>query len=587
MQRLNLIIFFLTATLGFSQDLYVSNNASISIYVVGTGFAEYNATTNPNAAALFVTNDIQLAGVNSVIYLRNEAQLLQQNNVNNSGAGHIFIDQQGTSNLYNYNYWGSPVSTADGVLPTDPRSYDLSSILSNVITWTSGLDGNPTPLTISTRWLHIFDDEKFDDYDAWEQISQTTPVDIGLGYIMKGSGAATATQNYDFRGRPNNGNIQNAISGGTQGTLVGNPYPSALDSHEFIDDNVSALLDGTLLFWVQAPSNNSHYLAQYEGRYSYYNKIGGAGAATPPIEISGNGDASNLPTRYIPVGQGFFVLGDTNGGNITFENDQRLFVKESSGNSIFLAPNNEVSEAEIASETNNGITDNIKRIRLNFKSPEGAIRHLLLGFTSDNKATDGVDYGYDGLNSDDFPSDLSFVIDKDNYVIQGVGKFNLEKKYPLSMVLGEKGDVEIALDALENFNEAIDVYVYDDWLKTSTKLNDINYESSLEEGVYDDRFFITFKDSNETLGNPETNTNDFVIFQNNKASQLTIINPNNLNINSLSFHDVTGKQIFNHVDLHQKTKHVFSTEHLSEGVYLVTVKTANNNTINKKVIVTN
>lgn len=577
-----IIFFFLTATLGFSQDLYVSNNANVSIYVDGTGFANYNATTNPNAAALFVTNGIELAGTNSIIYLRNEAQLLQLNNVNNSGAGHIFIDQQGTNNLYNYNYWGSPVSTTG----TNPRMYALSSILSNVVTWTPALNGSPAPLTISTRWLYIFDDNQFDDYDAWQPITQNTNVNVGLGYIMKGSGTASPDQNYDFRGRPNNGNIQNAISGGTQSTLVGNPYPSAIDGNEFIDDNVNALLDGTLIFWEQAPSNSTHYLAQYEGRYSYYNKTGGLPPTTPP-EINGSGTAAKTPLRYVPVGQGFFVLGDADGGNITFENDQRFFMKESSGNSIFLGPNNEVSETEIASDTNNGIPDNVQRVRISFTSPEGAIRYLMLGFTTDNKATDGVDYGYDGLNSDDFPSDLSFVIDKDNYVIQGVGQFDTEKIYPLHMLLDKKGNIEITLDELENFNDVIDVYVYDSWLQTSTKLNEINYSNTFEQGTYEDRFYIAFKDQSETLENPEANASDFVIYQNNNASLLTIVNPNNLSIQSLSFYDVTGKEIFNHLDLPLKTKHEFSTKDLSEGVYLVSLKTSSHKTLNKKVIITN
>ncbi|MEZ4797325.1 MAG: T9SS type A sorting domain-containing protein [Flavobacteriaceae bacterium] len=589
MKKYSLILFFfLTATIGFSQDLYVSNNSFI--YVDGTGFANYNATTNPNAAALFVTDDIQLAGTNSIIYLRNEAQLLQQSGgIVNSGLGYLEVEQDGTSNLYNYNYWGSPVQSAF-------NAFSLGSILYNGtdpnnvlgIQWSTAYDANysTAPITMSSYWLYTFNDNQFDDYGTWEPISETTNVNVGLGFTMKGSGSGSATQNYMFRGIPNTGFIQNAISGGAQGTLVGNPYPSAIDGDEFIDDNVSALLDGTLVFWEQAPTNNSHYLSQYQGRYSYYNKTGGLPPTTPP-EISGSGTASKTPQRYVAVGQGFFVRGDADGGTITFENDQRFFVKESSGNSIFFGPNNEVSETEITTGANNNSDNSIQRIRINFTSPEGAIRHLLLGFTTNNKATDAFDYGYDGLNSDDFPSDLTFLIQNDYYTIQGVGSFDAEKKYPLHLLLGENGNIEIALDELENFNQPIDVFVYDDWLRASTKLNEINYTAILDAGTYSDRYFLTFKDSSETLSDSENIASDFIIFQNNKTSQLTIVNPNNLVISSINLYDITGKLIFEHTDLPLKNKHEFSTKDFSEGVYLATLKTADNQTINKKLVITN
>ena len=40
-------------------------------------------------------------------------------------------------------------------------------------------------------------------------------------------------------------------------------------------------------------------------------------------------------------------------------------------------------------------TNQIKRVRLDFTSPLGYTRHLLLGFTPDNAASDSFDYGYD------------------------------------------------------------------------------------------------------------------------------------------------------------------------------------------------
>jgi hypothetical protein len=601
MKKYSLILFlFLTALVGFAQDLFVSNNTFV--YVDGNGFAEYDATTNPNGAALFVTDDIQLAGANSIIYLRNEAQLLQQNDaVTNSGTGYLERGQKGTASLYNYNYWGSPVWSS-------ASSFTLDDILFNgtnpssvqPINWSSAYDANygTNPITMSSYWVFAYDNNTVNDYNAWEHRGESTAINHGLGFTMKGSGSGNGSQfqEYMFRGIPNNGTITNNLSPGNQ-TLVGNPYPSAIDAREFIRDNIpggnpgtTTSITGTLLFWRQSTTVNTHYLAVYQGGYAALTLTGGTPAVTPPSEIGGLGDANSVtPGYYIPVAQGFFVDDDGDGSTeaIRFKNSQRFYKKEAVGVSVFLEPNDEGGDNSSSSLTNNSTTDDIQRVRLSFKTPEGASRYLLLGFTPNNEASDAFDYGYDGENFETLPSDLSWSIENKIYIIQGVGSFDENKSYPLNMLLDEKGNIEIAIDELENFDQPIDVYVYDDWLKTSTKLNEINYSNTFEQGTYEDRFYIAFKDQSETLENPEVDASDFMIYQNNNASLLTIVNPNNLSIQSLSFYDVTGKEIFNHLDLPLKTKHEFSTKDLSEGVYLVSLKTSSHKTLNKKVIITN
>jgi hypothetical protein len=601
MKKYSLILFlFLTALVGFAQDLFVSNNTFV--YVDGNGFAEYDATTNPNGAALFVTDDIQLAGANSIIYLRNEAQLLQQNDaVTNSGTGYLERGQKGTASLYNYNYWGSPVWSS-------ASSFTLDDILFNgtnpssvqPINWSSAYDANygTNPITMSSYWVFAYDNNTVNDYNAWEHRGESTAINHGLGFTMKGSGSGNGSQfqEYMFRGIPNNGTITNNLSPGNQ-TLVGNPYPSAIDAREFIRDNIpggnpgtTTSITGTLLFWRQSTTVNTHYLAVYQGGYAALTLTGGTPAVTPPSEIGGLGDANSVtPGYYIPVAQGFFVDDDGDGSTeaIRFKNSQRFYKKEAVGVSVFLEPNDEGGDNGSSSLTNNSTTDDIQRVRLSFKTPEGASRYLLLGFTPNNEASDAFDYGYDGENFETLPSDLSWSIENKIYIIQGVGSFDENKSYPLNMLLDEKGNIEIAIDELENFDQPIDVYVYDDWLKTSTKLNEINYSNTFEQGTYEDRFYIAFKDQSETLENPEVDASDFMIYQNNNASLLTIVNPNNLSIQSLSFYDVTGKEIFNHLDLPLKTKHEFSTKDLSEGVYLVSLKTSSHKTLNKKVIITN
>ncbi len=596
------IILFLFTVISSAQDLYVSNNANIFIYVDGAGFADYNVTTNPNAATLFVADDIELEGPNGIIYLRNEAQLLQQNDaVTNSGTGYLERGQRGSASLYNYNYWGSPVWSA-------ANSYTLDAILFNgtnpssvqPINWSSAYDANygTNPITMSSYWVFAYDNNTVNDYNAWEHRGESTAINHGLGFTMKGSGSGNGSQfqEYMFRGIPNNGTITNNLSPGNQ-TLVGNPYPSAIDAREFIRDNIpggnpgtTTSITGTLLFWRQSTTVNTHYLAVYQGGYAALTLTGGTPAVTPPSEIGGLGDANSVtPGYYIPVAQGFFVDDDGDGSTeaIRFKNSQRFYKKEAVGVSVFLEPNDEGGDNSSSSLTNNSTTDDIQRVRLSFKTPEGASRYLLLGFTPNNEASDAFDYGYDGENFETLPSDLSWSIENKIYIIQGVGSFDENKSYPLNMLLDEKGNIEIAIDELENFDQPIDVYVYDDWLKTSTKLNEINYSNTFEQGTYEDRFYIAFKDQSETLENPEVDASDFMIYQNNNASLLTIVNPNNLSIQSLSFYDVAGKQIFNHLNLPLKTKHEFSTKDLSEGVYLVSLKTSSHKTLNKKVIITN
>lgn len=88
---------------------------------------------------------------------------------------------------------------------------------------------------------------------------------------MKGTGASTSDQNYVFVGKPNNGDIDLTVFDGNI-YLVGNPYPSALDAHEFINDNPD--LDGTIYLWEHW-GGNSHQLQLYQGGYAMYNLSGG------------------------------------------------------------------------------------------------------------------------------------------------------------------------------------------------------------------------------------------------------------------------------------------------------------------------
>jgi len=115
---------------------------------------------------------------------------------------------------------------------------------------------------VSTYWLYTFQNGL--TYYDWTSINQNSTIQPGFGYTQKGTGnTVDAEQEYIFDGKPNNGTILIAADDieGDAGvttesvpnstmttTLIGNPYPSALDARQFISDN-AGVIQGTILLW--------------------------------------------------------------------------------------------------------------------------------------------------------------------------------------------------------------------------------------------------------------------------------------------------------------------------------------------------
>ena len=81
-------------------------------------FVSNNSYVFNNGALLYVKGNVELSGLNSNFYLRNEAQLLQgtTSTSSNKGIGKLSVFQEGTVNNYAYNYWCSPVGNASASL---------------------------------------------------------------------------------------------------------------------------------------------------------------------------------------------------------------------------------------------------------------------------------------------------------------------------------------------------------------------------------------------------------------------------------------------------------------------------------------
>lgn len=191
----------------------------------------------------------------------------------------------------------------------------------------------------------------------------------------------------------------------------------------------------------------------------------------------------------------------------------------------------------------------IQRVRLDFTMPNGYVRHLLLGFTPDNAATDGVDYGYDALNTENLPNDLSWMIENQPYIIQGVGEFQESSRYPLGMFLSERGTIDIALNSIENFETPIEVFIYDTLLNTYTCISEGSFSNVFSSGEYLDRFFITFN-NNPILSIPDQITSEIKINYYRNTNELYIAS--NQKINQIEVYNLLGKLIFKKQNIYSK-----------------------------------
>ena len=586
--------------------------------------------------ALVVTNYLEIDGV---IDLVGESQLIQTEGsvLDEDSGGFIERDQQGTANSFNYNYWSSSVGPISGNSLT--RGSGVSSTNANQTISGVLLDGttssayqnitfNPShaaadsgpsnPIVKSAYWLYKFYGAN-DNYYSWASIDETSSLLPGEGFTMKGSSGATDIlndfQNYVFKGKPNNGDILLSLDknvtaqnpSGNVDRLVGNPYPSAIDATEFILDNLSiadggnningTIFNGALYFWDHFGEENSHNLGNYVGGYATRNLIAGAAAISDDARINNTSNAggpaigTKVPGPYIPVNQGFFVTTALNGfdnnnetpittvdgGDIVFENGQRVFVREATSSSVFMRSSS--SSSNMDSEPNNK-----PLLRLRFDSPIGLHRQIVLG--TDDSASLGFDLGYDALMADVNQEDMYWVLEQERFVIQGVNELNFGQEFPLGLIIKESGLARIQVDDIENIDPNTEIYINDNASGEQFEIRNEPFEINLEAGTYNDRFTLVFSSQTseeETLSTEELTLDeeDIIVYYNSPMSELTIRVASNVSIMDVTLNNALGQRIQT-LDFSSDNNTV--QLYVNTGVYILRIKTSIGS-LNKKIII--
>ncbi|WP_281234067.1 T9SS type A sorting domain-containing protein [Flavobacterium gelatinilyticum] len=565
---------------------------------------------------LYVGQNINMAA-NSNIYLRNLSQLVQGTTGTsaNSGTGTISVYQEGTSDNYDYNYWCSPVglstaSTGNNNFGITLLNQPVTSTVSSpaAILPTGNMDGTSNPLAIASHWVYKLTNAN--NYSQWIQVAGASTIAPGEGFTMKGTSGTdttdpegsgivnnpggTGAQRYDFRGKPNDGNIAVTVGASNAATLTGNPYPSAIHLNAFLLDPLNSACTGIAYFWEQDKNINSHFLSSYRGGYGSYSpgSLGSNGIYVPPtfnsykqdgtLNTTGTVTGTPVQRKYSPIGQGFLIRGAAN-GTVTFRNSYRIYYKEGQPLSQFAKPSKNKDTSKNEETDLEEESFEIPQIRINTIINNQFTRQLALAFLPE--ATDGIDQGIDAKNMDSsLPNDVAFWLEDGNYVIQGLN-FDINKKIPLVVKAEQSTTFKFSAPIIINFDPAQNIYLYDESDSSYHDIKNGTYDLTVAPGTYTDRFKITF--TNQTLGTKDITKENFYISHDNASQLLKASNPDLKNLKTFKLFDILGKVVLMKDNLGTEQHYSFSTSGLSEGIYIAAFITSDNEKIAQKIIIAN
>ncbi|SHF89242.1 hypothetical protein SAMN05443549_101722 [Flavobacterium fluvii] len=473
----------------------------------------------------------------ATLTIENNASLLQTT-YTGANTGNVIVKRNTTPVLlYDATFWSSPTTGTQTL-------YDFS------------------PLT---------DGDRFNTYDSVidkyvDENETTTVFEKGKGYSIRCPTGTSSTVPtvlpHQFVGVPNNGTFTIAVTTPPADiglSLIGNPYSSALNADDFINENLyDALLNptntltGTYYFW----SHNTRIIGNDFSSDDYYtcNLSGSTG-------YTNSGTGNNIaPTGYIASGQGFFVE-NAIAGNVKFNNSMR----ETKNNTNFYRTQNTKKVKDLERH----------RIWLNItNSALTTGSQTMVGYIEN--ATNAYDLGYDSnLFDDTRPLLIYSMLGTDTMAIQGRAlPFSDSDSVPIGYFTKVADNVTLSIDHVDGlFLDNQEIYLEDKLLNVIYDIKADPYVFASAAGTFNDRFVLRY--TNGSLGTKNFDSQTNKVFVSSKNKQIKI-NSYSGTIDKVVVFDLLGRQIY------QKSKvdsNEFSIANLVSSHQTLVVKTTLQNGI--------
>jgi hypothetical protein len=501
--------------------------------------------TVPSNKTLTVNETITV-GTGGKLLLEDGASLLQTSTATNAyqGPADSFVVQRNTDLVkrYDFTYWSSPI--------TRVPKYTMHDLSPNTLL------------------------DKFESYDssadAWNiNLNGTDEMKPAVGYAIRApqtfSITVPAIYQAVFKGVPNNGDYSVRLYA-TNYSLIGNPYPSAIDAEKFItiNHNATPSVDvGSLYFWTHNTPQSGTPSAG--GTYDYtsndYAVLNSSGSTSTGAKRP-DGTYEPAPSGKIASCQSFFMKA-SGPGVVKFTNDMRV-----SGS------NNEFYKTTKTNELEKN------RIWLNLTNTQGAFKQILVGYIEG--ATNEWDVNYDAatMESNSF-IDFYSINQADKLCIQGRSvPFTDTDRIPLGYVTTIAGSFTIAIDQVDGLFNNQTVYLEDRTTGKATDLKAGNYTFTTAIGTFTDRFTISYTKKTLGTGDFENTENDLLVAVKEKTIKVTSTKEN---IKEVAIYDISGKLLYNKNKIDAAELQVQNLQSATQ-VLLVKITLNNEYVVTKKII---
>ncbi|WP_294818890.1 T9SS sorting signal type C domain-containing protein [uncultured Flavobacterium sp.] len=476
--------------------------------------------------------------------IENNANLIQVNDVDNTG-GFAKVDKLSAPMFrLDYAMWSSPVAgeTLRGFSPeTSTNRFYTYKPDTDTYTSSTTNDGN-IPFAEGKGYLI--------------RVANTHPA-----YVAPAAGAeepAGIKWAGSFIGLLNNGNVNVAVvpqGAGVQGfNLVGNPYPSPINIHEFYNANTGSIDPlSALYFWRKKNDSDTDSYANVTKLAYTANQDNAWGDSSNGVFIG------NQDEWVINPGQGFIV--QATGSTIQFNNKMRKPVN-----------NNQQFRNAQEPEQNE-----VSRLWLNMTGGQGIFSQAAIGYT--NVTTNEADYGWDGRALTDGDVALFSYIGEEMISIQARAPFAATDVVPMGYKAANAGSYTISLDHVDGvFAQGQDIFLRDNVLGVTQNLNEGGYQFTTEAGTINGRFDVIYA---QPLGNdvPVWSANSVIVYKDGGSIR---INTGVEAMTSVAVYDTRGRMLYSGDNINA-TEAVINGLQAEKQVLIVNIAT-NKGDVSKKII---